>query len=219
MAHGPLATACPSVDAESLRRGPDGQLRLHELAAGRREPVVVRRAFAGGAAVREWSFEELARRCDAAAAAGAGGPQLAQSGLIEQGTTAAPRAVQPAAYLRALAAAESTATAAPGLLPPDSAAAAAAASGEHVPLDWASVSAARAAPDKQYLAHWDMFAYLPQCRAEGTALAAATWPRATLSWDFAWAGPAGTVTGLHYDRPNNWFTQARTHAGSSLGLS
>jgi len=205
---GPLVASCPSVHASELPRGPDGALRLWHLVAGRQEPLVVRGAFSDSAAVQRWSFEELASRCAAVDAAGSGGRQLAQNGLIEQGTTRAAQAVVPSEYMSALARGEAAAPAA-GLLPHGSTAAAAAAAGELVSLDWSAISASRAAPVKQYLAHWDMCGYVEACKREGAPIAASVWPRGTLSWDFCWAGPAGTVTGLHFDRPNNWFTQVR----------
>ena len=198
---GPRVVACPSVHASELPRTPDGSLQLWLLAAGRREPLVVRGAFSDSVAAQRWTFDELAGRCAAADASGKGGPQSAQNGLIEQGATRPPQAVLPSEYLRTLSRDEAATPPAAGLLPVTGAAVATA----PVSLDWAAIGTR----DKQYLAHWDMFGYLPECKREGAAIAAALWPRSTLCWDFAWAGPAGTVTGLHFDRPNNWFTQVR----------
>ena len=181
---GPRVVACPSVHASELPRTSDGSLQLWLLAAGRHEPLVVRGAFSDSVAAQRWTFAELAGRCAAADASGKGGLQSAQNGLIEQGATRPPQAVLPSEYLRTLSRDEAATPPAAGLLPVGGGADAATAP---VSLDWAAIGTR----DKQYLAHWDMFGYLPACKREGAAIAAARRQQAAaLTTEAAASSPA-----------------------------
>ena len=210
-AAGPLVTACPSCDAESLPRTRDGLPDVTSACRGRLTPLVVRRFAANRAASDAWSFATLACLCEDVPAAEVG----AQQGLIEQGTTQSKASVRPTAYLRDLAAQETSGgghSGAQSLLQPEQAAALAA--GSAVPLIWDAVRVASDpdAPRTTYLAHWDMFQYLAGVRAisnEWAPMARALWARWTFSFNFCWLGPGGTLTGLHYDLPDNLFVQMR----------
>lgn len=217
---GPLVVACPSVEAASLpawhaTHSGGAALSAHLGCGTRSTPVVVRGAANDNSVVRRaWTFDGLAARCDAVALHR--GDLFcrvgAQTGLIEQGDTSVKTAVEPGRYLRDLHAQEASGVEARSLLPSCSAAAAALASGESVPLDWSAVAADdRESGATTYLGHWDMFSYLGRAAtaAEWAPLAKCLWPSATMHWDFAWCGPGGTLTGLHYDMPNNWFVQLR----------
>lgn len=206
---GPLVTACPSCDAVTLPLGRDGLPDVAGACRGSLTPLVVRRFAAERAASDAWSFTTLARLCDDVSAAEVG----AQSGLIEQGATWSKASVRPGHYLRDLAANETSGRAgAQSLLQPEQAAALAA--GSSVPLNWDAVRAASnaEAPRTTYLAHWDMFQHLAGVQAvtrEWAPMARAVWNRWTAHFDLCWLGPAGTLTGLHYDLPNNLFIQMR----------
>jgi Cupin-like domain len=204
-ARGPLVSACPSVDASSLPPAAtaSGDALSRHLACGHRSTPIVVRDLARSV-VKAWSFDALAARCDSVIRH-SGTQQLAQTGLIEQGKTASKTAVEPARYLRDLHAQEASGAEVRSLLPAEHKAALD--SGGSVSLDWGAV--ASDGNIKTYLGHWDIFRYLPSTATEWAPLASSTWPRRSLHWDFAWAGPSGTFTGLHYDMPNNWFFQMR----------
>ena len=56
-----------------------------------------------------------------------------------------------------------------------------------------------------YLAQWRILEEFPQLRRD---LAIRTlWPGLRKTWEYSLIGPSNTVTGIHYDFPNNWFCQ------------
>lgn len=171
------------------------------VAAGRASPVVVRGAASSWPALGAWSFSALA---DAAAASQCVG--TLQAGLAEQGATQPPVCTPASAYLSNLAAAAPSVPPGDGLAPSGSDEAAALEGGLETRLRWSFLSSFK--PDAPYLAQWDMLRQIPVLRADAPT-AATLWPRWWRSFDFVWLGPARTVTGLHFDRPANWFTQLR----------
>jgi hypothetical protein len=204
---GPLVTACPSCDAATLPRNRDGLPDVAAACMSLSTPLVVRRFAADRAASDAWSFTALARLCDDVSAAAQVG---AQNGLIEQGPTMRKAYIRPGNYLRDMAADRARAQ---SLLKPEQAHALAA--GRPVPLNWDAIRAASGpeAPRTTYLAHWDMFQHLAGVQAgvtrEWATMARAVWGRWTSQFAFSWIGPADTLTGLHYDLPDNMFIQMR----------
>ena len=167
----------------------------------RTRPLLVKGGIARWPASQRWTFERLAqlRRAD-------GGEVVRpfQNGLVEQGRTRRP-VVQPVApYLRELAASVEASHRdldTIGLLPnrvrmslaPDA----------RFHLDWRYLTSFE--PNRVYLAQWPLLKEFPQLRSD-VALRQ-LWPGLRLTWQFSLIGPADTVTGVHYDFPNNWFCQ------------
>jgi len=61
--------------------------------------------------------------------------------------------------------------------------------------------------NRVYLAQWHILDELPELRKDFDIRR--LWPGWRWTWEFVFIGPAQTVTGLHYDFPNNWFCQVR----------
>ncbi len=176
----------------------DFELGAH--VAERLRPLLVKGAVKHWPAWDRWSFDQLADICEAQQNPIAG---RFQTGLTEQGTTR-PAVVQPVApYLRALGAAASAHnTPEQALLP--LAQWQAARPGESFELNWQRMAFE---PNRTYLQQWDMLSALPQLRQDFPMRR--LWPGARLTWEYVFIGPANTLSGLHFDFPNNWFCQVR----------
>src|SRR5437588_1667567 len=162
-------------------------------------PLLVKGAVRAWPAWERWSFDKLAdlRKPD--------GSEVVfrfQNGLVEQGVTRPPLDLKINPYIRELAASPPR-DLNRGLLPdrrrntieP----------GERFYLDWSHMKSFR--PTKVYLAQWDVLDEFPELRNDFDIRR--VWPGLRWTWEFVFIGPADTVTGLHYDFPNNWFCQVR----------
>lgn len=165
-------------------------------------PLLVKGAVEQWSASQNWTFEKLAelRRAD-----GSEVVTSFQNGLVEQGVTREP-VIQPVApYLRKLAASaasiRNTRIEDIGLLPNRHRLALA--DGEPFHLDWSHLKTFTA--DEVYLAQWHILKEFPHLR--GDFAIQQLWPGLRRTWEYTFIGPANTVTGLHYDLPNNWFCQ------------
>ena len=170
----------------------------------RERPLLVKGAVKQWPAWGKWSFSQIAdlRRKD--------GSEVVfkfQNGLVEQGVTLPP-VVQPVGpYLRELEATAAQIRADwsqdTGLCPdrqwkqlkP----------GEKFHLNWAHLNSFK--PNKVYLAQWDILNDFPALRQDFAIRS--LWKKWRWTWEYVFIGPANTVTGLHYDFPNNWFCQVR----------
>ncbi|HJZ59758.1 MAG TPA: cupin-like domain-containing protein, partial [Gemmataceae bacterium] len=165
-------------------------------------PLLVKGAVRTWPAWERWSFERLAdlRRPD-------GSEVVARfiTGVTEQGITRDQPRLPIAPYLHSLA--RSAAFGVPddsGLLPdrrrrrlgP----------GDRFRLNWPFVGAIKAG-DRLYLQQWNILDEFPALRADFAIRQ--LWPGLRWTWEYIFIGPAHTVTGLHYDFPNNWFCQVR----------
>ena len=168
----------------------------------RNRPLLVRGAVSSWPASERWTFENLAqlRRPD-----GSEVVTSFQNGLVEQGTTREPVIQATAPYLRGLASAAAKIRNERiddiGLLPNHRRLALARGEGFH--LDWNYLKSFT--PDRVYLAQWYILNEFPHLR-EDFAIKK-LWPGLRRTWEYTFIGPADTVTGLHYDFPNNWFCQ------------
>jgi lysine-specific demethylase 8 len=191
--HGPTFRLVDEVAWDDLvRRGGFGP---------RAAPLLVRGAVRAWPAWERWSFDRLAalRRADGSAVV-----FRFQNGLVEQGVTRPPLDLPVAPYLRELA--RAAAQAPPrdsGLLPGSRRHRLA--PGEEFRLDWLYLQSF--APDRVYLAQWNILDEFPGLRRDFAIHR--LWPGWRWTWEFVFIGPADTVTGLHYDFPNNWFCQVR----------
>jgi hypothetical protein len=77
--------------------------------------------------------------------------------------------------------------------------------GDRFRLDWEYLRAFT--PDRVYLSQWELLREFPGLTADFAIRR--LWPGRRLTWQYAFIGPADTVTGLHYDFPDNWFCQVR----------
>lgn len=187
MSSGPYVSAVLECNAEDAKARMRGSV-----------PFVVRGGvshsrWSNGA---EWNLESLSRRVQEC---GDVSPRV-QDGLVEQGVTKQMGDVRAGSYLRALAAAPRDVDPETELVSPEHVGALA--DGQAVPLRWDRL---RVLP-KPYLGIWDIFGDLPRLR-RGLDASRSLWSRWTYAHAFAWAGPAHTLTGLHYDMPDNWFVQ------------
>jgi len=167
----------------------------------RTNPLLVKGAVRAWPAWDRWTFDNLAalRRRD-----GSDVVRRFQNGLVEQGATGQPLELPIAPYLRELAQlARQPQRQDKGLL-----------SyrrwkqllnGERFHLDWSYMQSFQ--PDRVYLALWNILDEFPQLRRDFAIRQ--LWPGWRWTWEFVFMGPAQTVTGLHYDFPNNWFCQVR----------
>ena len=62
-------------------------------------------------------------------------------------------------------------------------------------------------PDRVYLAQWNILEEFPGLRNDFAIRK--LWPGLRWTWEYVFTGPENTITGLHYDFPNNWFCQVR----------
>lgn len=192
-------------------RGPEFQqvetVEWQELEASggfkpRSRPLLVKGAVKHWPASQNWTFEKLAalRRAD-----GAEVVTSFQNGLVEQGVTREPVIQAVAPYLQKLAAAATAIRASSiddiGLLPNRRRKLLAA--NETFHLDWAHLKSFTA--DEVYLAQWYILKEFPHLRNDFAINQ--LWPGLRRTWEYTFIGPANTVTGLHYDFPNNWFCQ------------
>jgi lysine-specific demethylase 8 len=172
--------------------------------AARSTPLLVKGAVRHWPAWDNWAFDTLAARCDEAQSKeSAGIVSRFQTGLTEQGSTRPARHLAVAPYLRELGVAAQTPP------PPDKglftpARRAALAKDETFYLDWSRMDFT---PDRLYLQQWDMLGALPDLR--GDFPMRRLWPGLRKTWEYAFIGPADTLSGLHCDFPNNWFCQVR----------
>jgi Cupin-like domain len=60
-------------------------------------------------------------------------------------------------------------------------------------------------PNKIYLAQWDILNEFPELKKDFEIRS--LWKEWRWTWEYVFIGPSNTVTGLHYDFPNNWFCQ------------
>ena len=168
--------------------------------ATRTTPLLVKGAVRHWPAWQNWAFDQLADLCDA------GGAEVVssfQTGLTEQGTTRQRVDLAVAPYLRELGrAAARPAPSAAALLDPDRRARLAPGTAFH--LDWSRMNFT---PDRVYLQQWNMLERLPQLRQDFPMRR--LWPGLRKIWEYAFIGPADTLSGLHCDFPNNWFCQVR----------
>jgi lysine-specific demethylase 8 len=167
----------------------------------RSTPLLIKGAVRAWPAWERWSFRSLSelRRKD--------GSEVVfrfQNGLVEQGVTRQPLDLPISPYLRELARlSEQPRPDDTGLLPYrrwkhlDE--------GERFHLDWSYMKSFKA--DKVYLAQWNILDEFPHLRKDFDIRR--LWPGWRWTWEFVFMGPAHTVTGVHYDFPNNWFCQVR----------
>ncbi len=169
---------------------------------GRRtRPLLVKGAVRAWAAWEKWSFETLSqlRRPD--------GSEVVfrfQNGLVEQGVTRQPLDLPISPYLRELAQiAGQPRRDDIGLLPDRRWKQIA--RGESFHLDWSYMKTFEA--NRVYLAQWHILDEFPELRRDFDIRR--VWPGLRWTWEFVFMGPSNTVTGVHYDFPNNWFCQVR----------
>ena len=167
----------------------------------RRTPLLVKGAVKAWPAWERWSFERLAelRRPD--------GSEVIfrfQNGLVEQGVTRQPLDLPISPYIRELAEiAGKPLSDDIGLL--SNRRRRRIARGELFRLDWSYMKSFEAT--KVYLAQWNVLDEFPALRKDFAIRK--LWPGWRWTWEFVFIGPAHTVTGVHYDFPNNWFCQVR----------
>lgn len=165
-------------------------------------PLLVKGAVQHWPAWHRWTFENLAqllRKPD-----GSDVVTTFDNGLVEQGPTQQPVIQAVAPYLRDLArqAAEGGADRVrTGLLSAEKHAALK--PGEEFHLDWSYLDTFEA--NRVYLSQWHILDEFPALKKDFAIRS--LWPGLRWTWEYTFIGPADTVTGLHYDFPNNWFCQ------------
>ena len=168
----------------------------------RSRPLLVKGAVKRWPAWEKWSFEKLAdlKRKD-----GSEVVTSFQNGLVEQGVTKEPVMQPVAPYLRELeqAAVKSRAEWNENIgLCPDRVWKNLK-RGEKFHLNWDHLQSF--VPNKVYLAQWDILREFPTMKKDFAIRS--LWKGWRWTWEYVFMGPANTVTGLHYDFPNNWFCQ------------
>jgi hypothetical protein len=167
----------------------------------RTSPILVKGAVRAWPAHERWTFERLAalRRSD--------GSEVVfrfQNGLVEQGVTRPPLDLPIGPYIQGLADSRSqSAGVDAGLLP--YAQFKQIGFGEKFRLNWEYMNSFKA--DRVYLAQWNILDEFPEMRKDFEIRQ--LWPGWRWTWEFVFIGPARTVTGVHYDFPNNWFCQVQ----------
>ncbi len=168
---------------------------------GGTQPLLVKGAVKAWPAWSKWSFDSLAdlRRRD--------GSQVTtsfQSGLVEQGMTRKPVTLPIEPYLRDLKRrSECTRSPQTGLLSDKRRSELG--PGDSFELDWSYMSTFR--PDRVYLAQWNILDEFPEMRKDFAIRT--VWPGMRWTWEYVFIGPEHTITGFHFDFPNNWFCQVR----------
>jgi hypothetical protein len=162
-------------------------------------PLLIKGAVRNWPAWEKWSFDNLAelRRPD--------GSEVVfrfQNGLVEQGVTRQPLDLKINPYIRELASAPPR-NVNRGLMRDERLAKIE--PGERFHLDWGHMKSFQ--PTKVYLAQWHILEEFPELKNDFDIRR--IWPGWRWTWEFVFIGPADTVTGLHYDFPNNWFCQVR----------
>ena len=166
----------------------------------RTTPILLKGAVRHWPAWENWTFDKLATQCDLNEKAI---KAIFETALSEQGKTQEKGFLEVSPYLRSLdLAAQEGGNPDKGLLSLNRRATLDAKSRFH--LDWARINFV---PNKVYLAQWNMLTHLPQLRNDFPMQR--IWPGLRKTWEYAFIGPADTLTGLHYDFPNNWFCQVR----------
>ena len=169
----------------------------------RTSPLLVKGAVREWPAYERWTFEHLAalRRPD-----GSDVVFRFQNGLVEQGVTKPPLDLAIGPYITGLAEQSAAAKDATdrldrGLLSQNRRQQIR--PGEKFHLDWSHMNSFVA--DQVYLAQWNILDEFPSMRKDFAIRE--LWPGWRWTWEFVFIGPANTVTGVHYDFPNNWFCQ------------
>ncbi|HLY08449.1 MAG TPA: cupin-like domain-containing protein [Planctomycetota bacterium] len=164
-------------------------------------PLLVKGAVRPWPAWTKWSFERLSelRRPD--------GSEIVfrfQNGLVEQGVTREPLDLPISPYIRELSdRAREGNPGERGLVPLSKFKTLS--KGEAFHLDWSYMKTFDS--DRVYLAQWNILDEFPDMKKDFAIRT--VWPGWRYTWEFVFIGPAHTVTGLHYDFPNNWFCQVR----------
>jgi len=166
----------------------------------RTQPLLVKGAVRAWPAWERWSFEELSRlrRPD--------GSEVVfrfQNGLVEQGVTRPPLDLPIGPYVRELGELAAVSKEDGGLLARDRFL-----SLEKKAtffLDWSHMETFK--PDRVYLAQWNILDEFPRLRQDFAIRT--LWPGWRYTWEFVFIGPSKTITGVHYDFPNNWFCQVK----------
>lgn len=168
----------------------------------RTSPLLVKGALKTWPASEKWTFARLAelKRPD-----GSEVISSFQNGLVEQGVTQEPLDLPVAPYLRELdelarkvrAEWDDKTGLCPdrvwkGLKP-----------GDRFHLNWDHLQSF--IPNRIYLAQWDILREFPELKKDFAI--SSLWPGWRLTWQYVFIGPSNTVTGLHYDFPDNWFCQ------------
>jgi len=182
------------------------QIRVEDLERGRKfgprsTPLLIKGAVRAWPAWQKWSFENLSRlrRKD-----GSDVVFRFQNGLVEQGVTRQPLDLPISPYLHDLCEkARLPRNENVGLLPDHRWKQIA--PGEKFHLDWSYMKSFTA--DRVYLAQWNILEEFPEMRKDFAVRR--IWPGWRWTWEFVFIGPAHTVTGVHFDFPNNWFCQVR----------
>ena len=191
---GPRFQLVDTITAEELARKGGFRPRVR--------PLLVKGAVKQWPAWDKWSFDKLA---DLRHKDGSEVVTSFQNGLVEQGVTKEPLDLPVAPYLHELSEAARTTRAQwsedSGLCPdklwkqlqP----------GERFYLNWEHLKTFT--PNRVYLAQWDILNEFPELKKDFDIKS--VWPGWRWTWEYVFMGPANTVTGLHYDFPNNWFCQ------------
>jgi lysine-specific demethylase 8 len=167
-------------------------------------PLLVKGAVKQWPAWDRWTFENLAqlKRPD-----GSEVVTSFQNGLVEQGVTRQPLIQPVAPYLRELAERAKTYQRERrddiGLLPDRRRHTLG--KGDTFHLDWDYMQSF--VHDRAYLAQWYILNEFPALRQDFAIRS--LWSGLRWTWEYVFIGPANTVTGVHYDFPNNWFCQPR----------
>ncbi|WP_020468186.1 cupin-like domain-containing protein [Zavarzinella formosa] len=166
----------------------------------RTSPLLIKGAVRAWPAWDNWSFDKLAdlKRKD-----GSEVSATFQDGLVEQGVTREPPRLAISPYLRQLGRQAENSVSRGGLLPVERLESLGRDATFH--LDWSHMQSFE--PNKLYLAQWNILDEFPELRKDFAIRS--LWPGWRWTWEFVFMGPANTVTGLHYDFPNNWFCQVR----------
>jgi lysine-specific demethylase 8 len=166
--------------------------------AKRTTPLLVKGAVKHWPAWTHWSFENIAAQCEARKLTA-----RFQTALTEQGITQPARFLPVASYLHSLHRAAQI-----GLDPNKGLVNASRRAqldfNTRFTLDWTRMNNQ---PDRLYLQQWDLLKNLPHLRQDFPMNR--LWPGLRKTWEYAFIGPADTLSGLHFDFPNNWFCQVR----------
>ncbi|KAI2510449.1 peptidyl-arginine hydroxylation [Fragilaria crotonensis] len=192
---GPSFQLVDQIDAKDLDKVGGFGLRT--------TPLLVKGAVKDWPAWQRWSFEYLAslRRPD--------GKEVVfgfQDGVREQGSDNDEPVLPVAPYIALLGeAARQPHPVDGGLLTADRYAKLKPGISETFHLDWSYMQSFKA--DKLHLSQWNILDEFPHLKKDFAIRE--LWPGCRFCWEYVFIGPAKTVTGLHYDFPNNWFCQAR----------
>lgn len=170
--------------------------------AKRSRPLLIKGALKHWPATQSWTFDKLAelRRSD-------GSEVLTnfQIGIAEQGQSRQDVIRPIAPYLRTLAQAQRDAFAAGdnqrGLLTAQQHAELSPTESFH--LDWSYMQTLPR--DQPYISLWDILKEFPELAKDFRV--ADIWPGLRWDWAYTFLGPGKSVTGFHFDYPNNLFCQ------------